>query len=700
MNKLLCALVALTILRPTAAAAETMLLPRQSVWKYATGADLGTAWRGALYDDSGWASGPGVLGFGETYIATQVPFGPDPNDKYPTAYFRTTFNFAGDPGSLVGFVLRINYDDGFVAYLNGQQVAAHLVAPGAPYAAFATGSHEGGPYLPFDIGSHLPALNAGQNTLAVEVHQINATSSDLVMDLELAVAAAVDVVRGPYLQVGTPSSGVVRWRTNVATDSRVRFGLAPGVWSGADPAATTEHELIVGGLQPETKYYYDIGTTTAALAGGTADHFFVTSPVPGEARPTRVWLIGDSGTANADAQAVRTAYAQYTGARGTDLWVMLGDNAYNAGTDAEYQGAVFDMYPRMLAQCFLWPTRGNHDVLYAGAGNDYYDIFTLPAAAQAGGLPSGSEAYYSCDYGNIHFICLDSEGTDRSPGGDMLTWLADDLAATQQFWIIAYWHHPPYTKGSHDSDNAGDSGGRMRDMRENALPILEAGGVDAVFSGHSHSYERSFLLDGHYGVSSTLAPGMIVDGDDGRTAGDGPYRKPSGGAGPHDGAVYVVAGSSGKISGGALNHPVMVHASLNVLGSVVLDFAGNEMHAVFLDRDGQERDDFTIVKGTATAVSEPETASSLTLDEGFPNPTSSRARFGFSLPAGGSLRLDVFDVRGRHVRTLVDGVVPGGAHEVTWAGNDQGNRPVARGTYFAVLEAGGERRVRKVTMVR
>ena len=207
---------------------------------------------------------------------------------------------------------------------------------------------------------------------------------------------------------------------------------------------------------------------------------------------------------------------------------MLGDNAYENGTDAEYQAAVFDMYPAMLRAAVLWPTLGNHD----GAPptpptrtGPYYDIFTLPTAARPAALASGTEAYYSFDYGNIHFICLESFETNRSADG------ADaDLAAAAiwrpptQPWIIAFWHHPPYTKGSHDSDVEIES----VEMRQNALPILEAAGVDLVLTGHSHSYERSFLIDGHYGTSTTLHQ-RDEEGRRQRPRGRGPapYQKPA-----------------------------------------------------------------------------------------------------------------------------------------------------------------------------
>ena len=159
------------------------------------------------------------------------------------------------------------------------------------------------------------------------------------------------------------------------------------------------------------------------------------------------------------------------------------------------------MYPEMLRKTVLWPAYGNHDGSAADAATNtgpYYDIFTLPKQAEAGGVASGTEAYYSFDYANIHFVELESYETDRSPTGPMLTWLQRDLAANTQPWVIVFFHHPPYSKGSHNSDTEIE----LIEMRQNALPILENFGVDLVLSGHSHSYERSFLLDSHYGDST------------------------------------------------------------------------------------------------------------------------------------------------------------------------------------------------------
>jgi hypothetical protein len=350
-------------------------------------------------------------------------------------------------------------------------------------------------------------------------------------------------------------------------------------------------------LSPDTVYHYAVGTGSEILAGGDGTCYFRTAPAVGTAISSRIWVLGDSGTANSNARSVRDAYYAFTGDVHTDLWLMLGDNAYSSGTDSQYQAAVFNMYPEMLRTSVLWPTLGNHDASSANSSTQsgpYYDSFTLPARAEAGGVPSGTEAYYSFDFANAHFICLDSQESSRSADGAMLRWLANDLDATNQTWVIAFWHHPPYSKGSHDSDDER----QLIEMRERALPILEQGGVDLVLSGHSHSYERSYLLDGHYGRSSTLDTSMLVDSGDGRPDGDGAYVKETAGLAPREGAVYVVAGSSGKTSSGSLDHPVMFF-SLRQLGSVVLDLNGRRLDLKFLDNRGATRDYFTLVKGSA-----------------------------------------------------------------------------------------------------
>jgi hypothetical protein len=360
----------------------------------------------------------------------------------------------------------------------------------------------------------------------------------------------------------------------------------------------------VGSKAKKPTRHFAIGATNVTFTGTDSNTFFVTHPMIGSRKPTRVWVVGDPGTRKPEEKRVRDAYYKWTADRHTDLWLMLGDNAYSSGKDDEYQGGVFQVFDAMLRKSVLWPCLGNHD---AGSANSptqsgiYYDIFTLPTQGQAGGVLSGTEAYYSWDYANVHFVCLDSSDSDWSENGMMVRWLRTDLALNQQDWLVAFCHHPPYTKGTHDSDKDKDSDTRMRKMREVVLPMLEEHGLDLMLCGHSHAYERSFLLDGLYKSSTNIVERVnFISVKDGRPDGTGWYAKPSRGPAPHEGAVYVVAGSSGQVgqtSGGGLQHPAMC-LSLNVLGSLVLDFDGLRMDATFIDDKAVVRDYFTIMKGT------------------------------------------------------------------------------------------------------
>lgn len=406
------------------------------------------------------------------------------------------------------------------------------------------------------------------------------------------------VVRGPYLQNETPTSIVVRWRTDVATATCVFLGASVDTLATAtlNLSPTTEHIVSLDGLQPDTRYFYAVGTDTAILAGPSMLHFFSTAPPPGTQKPTRLWVVGDSGLDTPGARAVRDAYTSHTATRPTDGWLFLGDNAYWNGLDTEYQAGLFDLYRDRLLNTCSWLTIGNHDGYNADSETQtgpYYDNFSPPTQGEAGGLASGTEAWYSFDYANIHFVCLDSYDSDRSTTGPMLSWLKDDLASNTVQWTVAFWHHPPYTRGSYDSDLPSET--RIGQMRRNALPILEAAGVDLVLCGHSHAYERSYLLNGHYGMSATLTPEMILDGGDGNPDGDGAYRKPSASPTPNAGTVYVVCGVACILRTGPLNHPAMA-ASMSRFGSLVLDIDGPRLDCRFLGDAGQILDRFAIVK--------------------------------------------------------------------------------------------------------
>ena len=144
------------------------------------------------------------------------------------------------------------------------------------------------------------------------------------VSLMAGVSHAENLVRGPYLQQGASTSVIVRWRTDVPVDSLVHYGSAPGqLTESVDSAAlVTEHELPLTGLSPDTVYFYSVGSSGGAIAGDDNEHFFRTSPLAGSVYDSRIWVLGDSGTANANAAAVRDAYLDTRPSRrgGREAW--------------------------------------------------------------------------------------------------------------------------------------------------------------------------------------------------------------------------------------------------------------------------------------------------------------------------------------------------------------------------------------------
>jgi hypothetical protein len=438
---------------------------------------------------------------------------------------------------------------------------------------------------------------------------------------------ATELSRQPYPQMTTHESAVLVWRTGGPTEPVVRIGSKPDALDrvidgdsitqlGPDrlilqddlavshpdkadppdtPLDTHQFEAHVRGLEPDTRYYYAVYDGQRLLAGAGDTHYFSTHPRPGEARPLRIWVAGDSGAGGprqAEVFTTMRAYVEKTN-KPVDMFIHVGDMAYTDGTDEQFQNNFFDPYEALLRNTVIWPTMGNHEGMTSDgetATGPYYDAYVVPTNAEIGGLASGTEAYYAYDYGNVHFICLNSHDLDRSPSGAMARWLKSDLALVDKAkWLIAFWHHAPYTKGSHDSD----SETQLIEMHEYIMPILDDAGVDLVLTGHSHIYERSMLIDGAY-ATPTVAEGVILDDGDGDPEGDGPYRK-SGHIHPHEGHVQIVTGHSGTSNSRKGTMPIMRYVTTDH-GSMIIDIDGDTLNSIMVDRFGSARDRFQIVK--------------------------------------------------------------------------------------------------------
>jgi hypothetical protein len=200
------------------------------VWKFLDdGSDQGTAWKAPVFDDLGWNSGPAKLGYGDDLETTVINGGPVDN-RYRTTYFRKTFSIT-NLAQYQSFVVNMMRDDGAIVYVNGVEVIRENMPAGPiDYLTFASSTIDEGTEEETAVSFTIPTTNfvEGTNTIAVEMHQINATSSDLGFSLELLgsqqPSASGTLTRGPYLQMGGETSIAIRWRTNVATNSRVEIG--------------------------------------------------------------------------------------------------------------------------------------------------------------------------------------------------------------------------------------------------------------------------------------------------------------------------------------------------------------------------------------------------------------------------------------------------------------------------------------------
>ncbi len=509
-----------------------------------------------------------------------------------------------------------------------------------------------------------------------------------IISASILSAQNTQLIRGPYLQTGTPESIIIRWRTDVSSLGVVYYGTSPNNLTMVAGATTSniDHEVKISGLQPDTKYFYSIksGNTTLTDASDTS-FYFKTSPVSGTEKPIHIWAIGDFGRNNQPQWDVKNSYlnTQKNG-RHTDVWLWLGDNAYGDGKDSEFQTNVFEVYPEILRNTVAWPCPGNHDyksVSFVTNDGPYYKILSLPENAEAGGVPSNEEGYYSFDYGNIHFISLNSEWVPwiLSDNTAMTNWLKADLAANTNKWVVAYWHQPPYSKGSHDSDNTSN----MVMMRNNINPILEQYGVDLVLNGHSHNYERSFLIKGHKGIASTFDPNIhLVDASCGNPSNGERYIKYIDGNNVNEGTIYCVVGNSGtNTSGQPLNHPVYCNAFQDEYGSMAIEVNGNELHAKYFDKDGLVKDEFIIEKRSVNSVETKQQFAKYFMV--YPNPVVDELNIEFHLQKEQNITLAVYDMNGGVVKNIVNQKPLSGKQNFVWKPD-----AVAKGNYVVKMSNG------------
>jgi len=277
-------------------------------------------------------------------------------------------------------------------------------------------------------------------------------------------AGAQEIVKGPWLQRVTPATIVVMWETDIPSPGRVEYGIdAPGDLVLEDPRPVAIHEIEIGGLAPDTTYRYRVSSDAAA----SGVHTFRTAPA-GE-RSFRFAAYGDTRTQIERHAAIAARIIETR----PEIVLHTGDCVNWGRTYAEWGPQFFDPAAALLAESPLFVSIGNHE--YGGAERIwFYDFFSLP----------GNEQFYAFTYAGVRSIALDTVA-NIAPGSAQHEWLLEEFASpayAAATWHVVFFHEPPFTSTSRHLDEV--------PAQTHLVPLFAPNGVDIVFNGHSHIYER------------------------------------------------------------------------------------------------------------------------------------------------------------------------------------------------------------------
>ena len=345
-----------------------------------------------------------------------------------------------------------------------------------------------------------------------------------------ASAAAVNLTLTPYLQDMTPTAVTICWETSTAVVGVVAYGPGTTLTNRlAERRATAHHEVRIEGLQPATQYVYRVEGMPAGQGIP-----FRTAPPPGTAS-FRLAVYGDSRSNPTGHHGIAELILQHR----PDLVLHTGDFVGRGSETRLWKPEFFDPARNLIAQVPLWPCLGNHE----GESANYYRFFALP----------GRESWYSFDWGDAHFISLDS-CLPGAPGTEQYEWLVRDLATTRAPWKIAFLHHPPFSVHPTRAVSA---------TREHWSPLFRKYGVQLVFNGHDHQYARTHRID----------------------ASGNPDAR---------GTVYIVAGGGGAPLYPVTDKPYSAVAK-SVHNFVVLDFAAGAVRGEAYDDRNEVIDSFEVM---------------------------------------------------------------------------------------------------------
>jgi predicted phosphodiesterase len=300
--------------------------------------------------------------------------------------------------------------------------------------------------------------------------------------LALAVLAydqrASSIVQGPYLLNVGPNSATIMWETEEAVVGVVEYGPTAGLGArAAEEQPAKRHRIDLSGLDPQTRYSYRI----AGRRGMRRPAAFTTAFVGDGVFTFAVY--GDTRSHPEVHEEVVRRIATWQ----PTFVLHTGDLVYNGDEYALWREEFFEPAEHLLKSACLWPVHGNHD-----GRTHFYDLFPVRAPDMddrthvAGPTGRPRPDWYAFRWGNAKFVALDPE-QGCGPGSEQGDWLVQELARGGTTWTFVFLHDPPYSSGAHGSNLY---------VRQTLVPLLEQHGVDLVFCGHDHLYERTYPLRG------------------------------------------------------------------------------------------------------------------------------------------------------------------------------------------------------------
>lgn len=289
---------------------------------------------------------------------------------------------------------------------------------------------------------------------------------------------------GPFLMVPTPTSIVIKWRTLEEQDGAVLYGLGEDtIMEALEANSGTIHRVELTGLTPDTRYFYRVrsGDRTSAI------HHFYTAPPIGASFTFAAWGDNQGG---AGFPLVVPAVIDAA----PHIALGLGDHVGDGRIEAHWKDHLFDPARALFHEVPWYAAYGNH----GKNGKLYYELMEYQNLS----VSPDSESVYSYTYGNAFFLVVDTNGLFFSIGDVDTEWSAwikaqvASEAAQNATWRMAYAHEPG---ADEDYSVARPCGGYENTVNTGVrvwlLPLLEAHGFHAYFSGHVHLYERTMVGD-------------------------------------------------------------------------------------------------------------------------------------------------------------------------------------------------------------